>query len=309
MEVVYCINIWLFSYESKLIFYFHNYVFYAYNMNILSPKSIEELVIYFLQKKSLSGKELLDLIRTKRPTTKQALYAALRKLRKSEIVILLKKRISLSSVWVIKMSDFFQTAKYFYSKTALTTEGFLNIEEGDRISYTFKNPHTADIFWGHAFDILSEITALSDPVYAYNPHEWFLLARHESERALFDKIIKTGKQIFVVAGGNTYLDKLTAREFDGKVSQYYPSKDTIFEKRNYYVNIFGDYIVEAWVDEKLSKHLDDFYHQTSTWNEASKEQLRLIVQKEGKTKLIISKNKKRAIQFKTRLEKYFYIKK
>ena len=140
-------------------------------MNPLKPNSIEEWVISLLRKKPLSGAELLADIRNHRAgTTKQALYAALRKLRTQEIVVMHKMRISLSSVWVIKMTEFFQTSKYFYAKSATTDDGFLNMEDGDRISYSFKSPNMTDIFWGHAFDILSEVTTIAEPIYINNPH-------------------------------------------------------------------------------------------------------------------------------------------
>ena len=207
-------------------------------MNILSPESVEDQIVSALQKKSETGSSLLGLVKKKRPgTTKQALYAALRKLRVDEIVVMHKMRILLSSVWVIKMTEFFQLAKHFYVKSAMTDEGFLNLEDGDRIAYSFKSPNTSDIFWGHAFDILTEVTSIEDPVYIYDPHQWFFLARHETERLLFDRVTKTGKQIFLIAGGTTPLDKLSSKEADGKLFQFYATKEVFFEKRNYYFNI------------------------------------------------------------------------
>ncbi len=279
-------------------------------MNILNPASIEEQVANLLQKNSLTGARLLEEIKKDRPkTTKQAVYAALRVLRSGEIVVKHKKLFSLSSVWIMKMAEFFQLAKHFYTKTATADEGFLSLEDGDRVSYAFKNPNVADIFWGHAFDILSEITPLNEPVYLYNPHEWFLLARHDSEKAIFDRITKTGKQVLVIAGGNTILDKNLTKEFDGKISQYYPTDEMIFEKRNYYLNIFDDFIIEALIDEDVAKKIDAFYQTTSTWNKESEIVLKRIIETEGKNKLTISRNNKRAEKLKKIFKKYFYIQK
>lgn len=277
-------------------------------MNILNPTSIEEQIVSLLQKNSLTGARLLEEIKKDRPkTTKQAVYVALRVLRSGEIVVKHRKLFSLSSVWIIKMTEFFHMARYFYTKTRTADEGFLSLEDGDRISYTFKNPNIADIFWGHAFDILSEVTLLTEPVYVYNPHEWFLHARHDSEKAIFDRITKTGKQVLVIGGGNTSLDKSLTKEFDGKISQYYPTDEVIFEKRNYYLNIFDDFIIEAWIDENVAKKIDIFYQTTSTWNEDSKSVLKKIIETEGKNKLTISRNKRRADKLKKVFKKYFHI--
>ena len=279
-------------------------------MNILNPTSIEEQIVSLLQKNSLTGARLLEEIKKDRPkTTKQAVYAALRVLRSGEIVVKHRKLFSLSSVWIIKMTEFFQLAKHFYTKTATADEGFLSLEDGDRVSYVFKNPNVADIFWGHAFDILSEITPLAEPVYLYNPHEWFLHARHDSEKAIFDRITKTGKQVLVIGGGNTLLDKSLMKEFDGKISQYYPTDEILFEKRNYYLNIFDDFIIEAWIDETVAKKIDTFYQTTTIWNKEAEDILKKIIETEGKNKLTISRSKKRADTLKKIFKKYFYIQK
>jgi hypothetical protein len=278
-------------------------------MNILKPQSIEEHIISLLQKESHSGPELLLAIQTKRPgTTKQALYSALRKLRSAEIVITHKMRISLSSIWVTKMAEFFTLAKHFYTKTTTTDEGFLNLEDGDRVTYAFKNPNVTDIFWGHAFDILAEITPITEPVYLYNPHDWFMLARPETEKLLFKKFAQAGKQLLVLAGGTDPLDKYIIKEFDGTIAQYHPTNELIFDKRNYYLNIFDDFIIEAHLDESTAKKIDDFYSTTTEWNPESEAILKKIIANEGKNKLTISRNRKKAEKLKRVFKSYFYIK-
>jgi hypothetical protein len=278
-------------------------------MNILKPQSIEEYVISLLQKESCSATELLALIRKYRPkTTKQALYATLRKLRSSEIIVIHKMRVSLSSIWVTKMAEFFMLSKHFYTKTVTTDEGFLNLEDGDRVTYSFKNPNITDIFWGHAFNILAEITNITEPIYIYNPHDWFMLARPETEKILFEKITTKGKQILVLGGGVTFLDKFILKEFNGDTAQYHPTKELIFEKRNYYINIFGDFIIEVHLDEVSTKKIDTFYNNTIIWNTETETKLKKIITNEGKNKLTISRNKKRSDKLKKMFNKYFYVK-
>ncbi len=277
-------------------------------MNILKPQSIEEHIISLLQKESHSGPELLASIQTKRPgTTKQALYAALRKLRSAEIVVVHKMRISLSSIWVTKMAEFFTLAKHFYTKTTATDEGFLNLEDGDRVTYSFKNPNVTDIFWAHAVDILSEITPTSKPYYLYDPHEWFMLVR-ESEAPLLKRIAATGRQVFILAGGTTFLDKKIIKEFEGTNAQYHPTNELLFDKRNYYLNIFDDFIIEVHLDEATAKKIDDFYNTTTEWNSDTEAILKKIIANEGKNKLTISRNRKKADKLKKMFKSYFYIK-
>lgn len=276
-------------------------------MNILKPSSLDEYIVHILQKKSMSGADLLKNIQIFRPrTTKQALYAALRKLKKDEMVVMNHMMISLSSVWVIRMADFFQTAKYMYTKTTSQDDGFLNLQEGEKISYSFADPHTADVFWGHAFHILTDIFPIEKPLYVYNPHEWFILARPESEKALFDDISHTGRKMYLLIGSKDYLDVNTSSSFNQKNLEYHATTDKVFEKRNYYVNSVGDFIIEAYLDEAIITKVDLFYRETKIFNHETQQKLQKIVTLSGKTKLVISRNQKKATKLQKIIGSYFH---
>jgi hypothetical protein len=138
---------------------------------------------------------LLKQIQAERAgTTKQALYQILRKLKVDEVVIMRSKQVSLSHIWINKMADYFISAQRAYTAHETPSEDFLGLADGEKISYTFKSPAHTDMFWGHAFGILAEVTG-GEPLYIYNPHEWFILAREESEKNLFNELKEKKKQI------------------------------------------------------------------------------------------------------------------
>lgn len=268
--------------------------------------SISESIIHLLQNRPLTAGDLLAHIKKSRPaTTKQAVYLALRNLKQEEKIATHGKLISLSRVWLMKQANFFAAATKQYAASA----DFLNLQEGDRISYSFKNPAVADLFWANAFDLFADATPLTEPIYALNPHEWFFLANHASERAVFDRIISSGKQIFMTCSYKDPLDKFVAREFDGERAQYYLTDHPLFPKPNYYLNIFGDFILEVWLDEKSAHKIDAFYKTHSVWNVDAQKIIHAIVTEHGKTKLTITKNARRAKKLKMILKKPFFVKK
>ena len=276
-------------------------------MNILKPTSLDEYIIQLLQKKSLSGADLLTEIKKHRPTaTKQALYAALRKLKSDEVVVMNNMQISLSSVWVIRMAEFFQTAKYMYTKSVSQDDGFLNLADGEKISYSFADAHTADVFWGHAFHLFTEIFPVDRSLYIYNPHQWFIIAREESEKTLFKSISQTGRRVYVLAGARDDIDVHIASEFNQENTQYHATADTVFEKRNYYINTIGDFIIEAYLDEEVTTRVDQFYKKTKVLNHETHKQLEELVKNSGKTKLVISRNSKKAAKLQKKIGNYFH---
>ncbi len=277
-------------------------------MNLEKPEKIEEFVLNLLADGPMPAMTLVKKISFLRlRVTKQAVYSALRKLKKAEIVVVHGKIVSLNSLWINKMSDFFTEARYKYSIGTAETEGFLALADGDKITYSCKNPEVADTFWGHAFDLLAEVMQKTEPIYIYNPHEWFLIAREEQETTLFKHITNEKRQILVTTPGTSELDKQMKKHFDGTYAQYYLSPLHLFKKGNYYVNIFGDYIIEAWIDEKTHEEIEKFYKNQTILNDESRTTLKKIIASQGKNKISISRNKDKAEKFKKMLRKEFNI--
>jgi hypothetical protein len=274
-------------------------------MDLDKPQSIEEVVLASLGNKALTGEALLLKAQIIKPSfTKQALYQLLRKLIDRETVVKHGKQFSLSHIWILKMNDFFSLAQKQYGIGEQGGNDFFALNDGDKISYSFKSPAEADKFWGHAFNILAG-TLKDEPLYIYNPHEWFFFARKESETFLFNKLQKQNQQVWLLCGGATALDKYTAKYFDGKILQYHMDSEEIFEARNYYLNIFGDYIIEARLDERVAEKVDNFYETHKEVNTSTIQILTNLLNT-GKTILTISRNKKKADKLKKIFTPYFY---
>ena len=269
-------------------------------------KNLEQNVIEYLQKGPLFTGALLKFLQKERPrTTKQGMYAVLRKLIQAEVVLKHKQQISLNVTWLTNVESFVTLAEHFYA-SASRSGSFLSLEDGENIRYEFHNTNATDAFWIHSLLLLVEAHPKM-PWLAYNPHDWFFIARAESERALRDFLIKKGGQYLMVVGGKCPLDKLIRKEFDGKRSQYFMRESPMFPQDNYYVNIIADYIIEVWIDAAQAKVIERFY---ATATEATPEvvkQLQDIIRSKGKTKFIVSRNKKKAEKLRAKLSKPFYI--
>ena len=277
---------------------------------IIKPKIVEDYILTSLQVGSKGTTELLEELQAVRAgTTKQAFYQTLRKLKKEEVVVVYAKRVSLSHIWINTMAEYFNNVKRKYSfESEKPGEDFLMLSDGEKISYTFKDPHTTDIFWGHAFGILVEQTQKDTPVLIYNPHEWFIIAREESEKTLFTNIKNRGQKLLVLIGNKNKIDIETGKWFDGNALQYFATEDKLFDKNNYYVNIFDDFIIEAWIDQTTADEIDTYYKNNEFINEQSLKSLREIVSKKGKNKLTISRNKRKAEKLRSIFKKYFLVK-
>lgn len=273
-------------------------------MNLTHPHSIEDYIVTFLQNSSIPIVELIARIQEKRPgTTKQAVYLIIRKLKKEEIVVVHKKNISLSGVWVTAMENFFASAKYSSTKETSDSNSFLTLDENKKLTYTFKNAIVHDAFWSHVFITLVEVSSPAQPVLIYNPHEWFLLARYQNEMDLFNKIKARGQKLAVLVGDNTPLDKTSRKHFDNEKLMIEFLEQPLFDKNNYYINVIGDFVIEVWLDKVVALQLDAFY----TKGEENIEELNKILDQKGKNKFSITRNKRKADILRKKFKKYFFL--
>jgi hypothetical protein len=276
-------------------------------MNITTPVTIEDHIFSILQKGTLPIVELIEIIKKERlGTTKQGVYLIVKKLKKQEVVVIHNKNISLSSVWLSTMEEFLTKAQYNTKKIISSGNSFLNLKEGEKLQYYFRNPILTDVFWSHTFLTLVELSSPQSPVLIYNPHEWFMLARMKNESDLFEKISTRGQKLNVLVGHNTILDKTVRNYFIG-TNEYETLPKPLFEKENYYINVIADFIIEVWIDKKVSLEINTFYKNTHTFGDVEKEKLEKILMQKGRNKFSITHSKRKSDAIRGKFKKYFFM--
>ena len=61
--------------------------------------------------------------------------------------------------------------------------------------------------------------------------------------------------------------------FDGKKKNYYASPKELFPKSNYYVNVFDDFLIEVWLDPKVTAEIDLVYEYNKVFDNSIKDKL------------------------------------
>jgi hypothetical protein len=204
------------------------------------------------------------------------------------------------------VTDYFTTVKKNYLQKG-SQGNFLELGEKERIKYYFNDVHKADIFWTHAYFLLLETLRANEPVFLYNPHEWFLLARTENEKSVIESTIRQNHPFLITSGSTTFLDKSVRKYFDGDMSQYHTLKNPLYKENNYYINIFGDFLIEAWLDKNIATAVDLIYQSTEVWSETVAEDFKKVLNANGRMRIVISRNHQKAERLKKTLRKGFAI--
>ncbi|MBI4088858.1 hypothetical protein HY415_02055 [Candidatus Kaiserbacteria bacterium] len=268
---------------------------------------IEGAVIELLQRGPLPILELIDGVdASRRGTTRQGVYRVLRKLRREEKIVIHGKSVSLNLQWLRRMSEYFSVAQYYYSLKHSNPDFFLNLEEREKISFTFKTLLDLDIFASHVIHMFAEIIGEHEPVFVFNPHEVFSYGRREAEKMLLKAMLEMKKQVFILSSRESPLDIALKKQFDGTRIQYHIEPTVPFDRGNYYFNVYGDYLLEITLDKNITATLEAFYLKTSMFDEQAEKELLEIFARKSRHKLIITKNKKKTDAYKRFFSKYFY---
>ena len=275
----------------------------------LGKDNIRNLTIDLLSSGLLKTTDLIEKVKSiKSGTTKQAVYLALRNLIKEEIVVKYSRKVMLNQIWVNQLNEFADKVDKNYLenyKGEKAGNELAKMIEGDKIIYLFKNLHLFDTFWNHNFSMIIKKTNKLAPLYLYNPHEWTLLARSESEKYMYKWIGKKRPKTYYAIGENTDLDKLVRKNYSSEAIEFSVGSKMGF-KDNYYLAIMGNYLIETFLDKKLADRIDNIYNKVENEKEAARK-IKEITSVKSRFKIVVSINSEKAAKLKKKFEKIFFI--
>jgi DNA-binding PadR family transcriptional regulator len=272
-----------------------------------TPNKIEEKIVEILHKNPLSGPSLLKKLNEQAdPPSKESFYRILRDLKKEEIIHKDASIYTLNRIWLKRMRDFID--KHIQSDTL----NILDMQDGDKITYKFKNPNLMGIYWAHSGNVVFDNANPDTPTLIYHPHEWLIYTRTHSEEFFLQNCVKGhnhGKgKVFWIMGGNTTLDKKFQKEWNKGLLEIGTGID-IDAGKNLYVNVLGDYVFLVTTEKSFGERLDQIFQQNEVMTPNALAELKDLTEKNYKTKLVLMKNKKEAEKWKKKFKKYFFVSK
>ncbi len=281
-------------------------------MPIFPPTGLGEALILELRHGPQDVQALIDkLCLGGHKATKQGAYKALRFLRAREMVFLQAGKAFLNLRWLERLEHFVSLTQHTYADPASNTSHLLNIEDGERIVYSFKNPISLDGFLNDLFYSLLEALPNLDHCYSYASHNWFLLAHREEELSLYRRMNKRGVRVLYTVAHTTPLDRLAAKDFNGDMMQYHMAEGSTFfthrKQVGLVVHIIGDFVIQAEYEERFIQAIDLFYSKNTFISAERACELNSIISTFGRTKLVITRHEKKAQKFRRRLERNFFV--
>ena len=267
-------------------------------------KKTEDRIVELLHEKEASGPALLAEIQKKDPSaTRETFYRIVRKLLSDEVVNKQGKTYQLNRHWLQKIYRF--SKKHIETNQGIDADNILAFEEGDKISYRFKNPNLMGIYWAHTYDMIFDQHDRKVPILIHHPHEWLIHTRTESESFFLSRFKDDKKLAFFSIGGKTELDREFKKKHENKFVQVglgigYALKNTE------YVNVLGDFIFKVSVSKKFADDLDAFFKQNKEVTAENQAELEKLCSRKDAAKMVFTRSKKEASVWRAKFNKYFY---
>ncbi len=274
---------------------------YTLPMLLSTKPKIEEVIVDTLADGPHDSLVLLEKVQNKTPTTKQGFYRALRVLLRDEIVTKNKQLVLLNPLWAGRIEKFVDRIKTV--STPKETETLFRLEEGDTMVFRFKSVIDLYLLWNHYFFIFCQKT--SGPVVFFNTHNFWALIRSDIENEMYAWIKHNNKKAYSVIGHNTSLDRNTSdyikKDYDIDLAyETSPSvRETVFPA------VFGDYVMSTVLDATTVSAIGELYSKYQTWEPSVETELKEIIDRMRRSKVVIERNKKKAEQLRKKLMKYF----
>lgn len=260
---------------------------------------IEGIVLTaLLRQGALSTKELIERVGQARSgTTKQGVYRVLRALVKQEKIIIYKSLVSINELWREQVSRTLGGP--------VVGVRFANLEhlsEGERLDFRANTLVHADQVWSQLFLGVEPAIPAKHPLYVYNPHNWFIILRPETERLHAERLL-TRRPVFLSIGGTTALDRETGKlaHADGYECALSPRI-----KNASYIAVIGPYVTETKISKRSAQQISAIFKTTENLEEA-RERLATVAASRISVRISIEKNAHKAQQWKKRLSHEFFI--
>ena len=271
----------------------------------LFTSEIDEYIVKLLSQSTYRTTVLLEEVQKQHTISKQAFYATLRRLKKAQIIFVNQKIVQLNKLWVEMLINFTKDVAHTYDEEYRMESKYLNLEPGERVTYNFNSIEEADIFWNHAVLLLVKNHDLQYPICVYNPHEWFLKARPDTEELVITRLAEQGALLLYVIGGHTNLDKSVVQEMN---TWHKNVKASLSEKEllpsNRYVNTYGDIIIEMKMPLRTAEKINNWFKQGKDGHLYVQE-LENIIRETTNIKFTFSNNPKRARKLSKQIGNHF----
>lgn len=273
-------------------------------MLLQAKENLEELIVKLLAERP--GLLALDIhkevVKSSRKYTLQAIYKELRKLQAGGVVVKSGQKFSLRLPWAMEFTSMAETIvrSYLDNPSLMSILPDINKKE----IWHFNNLLKMNDFWGHLLLILIQ-QSKKKILLGWNPHLWFHLVQTKQEEQYIKSLGLAKGKLYLIVGGNSYLDKWAEKFLNKKLVQYFFGKSDFEKDYSKYFNVIDDYLLTIKLDEKMARMIERLYQRTKSAEDIDFPTVFNIFNRKTNASIWLEKNPKKAGVIRGRFKRFF----
>lgn len=274
----------------------------------LFDNTIESTILKTLAKNPASTQDILKCC-LDRGFSQAGIYKILKILREKEIIYTHSKTSFLHPHFLQKLHVYSQTAHQTYLSNLDSAFDPRLLQQNSSFSKRYLTLLSLEQAWAYYYAFCVRYVANDQPFFTYQLHDWVGLLRPSAENLDNLKTEELGRYRIDTIGKKTRIGKSLKNSFyqNKRFITYDFIPKPITNNPRYHVNIFGNILIESYIDLEVAEAIDTFFSDETKTIADADELRELVFTKPGKYRLKISHNEKKATQLKKKIAKYFYI--
>ncbi|MFH0969710.1 MAG: hypothetical protein V1804_04335 [Patescibacteria group bacterium] len=274
-----------------------------------NPSPSSAILAILSQKPRLPIKDLYEFFLKKYQPgmSLQGFYKLTKHLVQERILVKEGHLLSIDASWIHNLVNFTEILKKTYFSEESSKVNVI-LEEGENKQFVFEKVNEMDNFWTHALILITQYVQnqkdMDKDGYSYNEHCWFQLVKTSQEQFLADVYQEKEMKLYMLCRSDSFLDSITPKLISMKELHFAVDDKKSFPK-NYYCMTIGDFIIETSLPNYIYELIEKIYENTKDLSQFNMETIVSLINQPGRTTFIISRDKKRAEEFRKNISEHF----
>ena len=268
----------------------------------LHPKT-GAIIELLAENKVLSTAKLIKMLLDQRKIkmSKANFYKIIVKMVDHQILVKTGDNVALNMTWATTL---YKYAELIYQQKANDLEAFPPFKQGEQRIFSAESLDKIDAIWTHL--VLYLFTQEKDKnIYVYEAHPWYLLGRPATERRMYESCYLQGKEIKMLIGNETFLDKYGYKLHKTTPCDVIINDKPPFPKEAYTFWLCGEYVIECHFPDLISQYFASFFETTKTIKTFDLDTFNGIFHIKVPAQLKVSRNKKKAEELSKSIKNFF----
>lgn len=272
-------------------------------MLLEADKNVEDRLVEVLAK--YSAQTAAQLHKAIGDCSIQAIYKELGKLEQQGVVIKIDRRYSLRVPWILELADLAEQATKTYANARAAA--IVLPKEGERVIWHFTDLLKLNNFWSQLLLVLLQQSG-ERILLTWMPHPWFHLVYSEQEQQYIKSLELTQTRLYLINGGQTFLDHWAERYWQGEHIEYSLAESPFAkEDPSIYYNVVGDYVITGRLDREITEEIEALYAKTKSMDEVDFSEVFRIFNSRVRASLWLEYKPEKAKEVRKKFERYFGI--